>query len=314
MSLFCFLAVLCVIPAALSRCSIPCYLTCPGVEESEIGTKLQIRVGVILIMPANINKTQLLTNAGLGPGDLIPGELLIPYVPLALAASKSAENINNDTTLLPYHHLCLYYTFVPRDFRNIALGPMRSYSHQGVYLIINAVKSRVLQSAISKQVVYLRPLLSVEEHWSLNSCPGRKQARLIMLLVGQEVRRDVVCSNNVNIKLGLTTTKYNLFLATYTFVRRMNWRRFGILTTCKECLEIWPGDEHVIISYYDSSDIISSFAPFKDKEIDIYIFIGSTKTYLRMLLEFNKRRKSYHRSVLYSIYLPTCTPLLAACN
>ena len=281
------------IPVSKAACTIPCYFTCPGINNTD--SKLQIKIGVILDFPKQANETELLENAGLKQGDLLPGDLLFPYSPLALKTYETAKKLNLNSTVLPEHYLCLYYTFVPNGFRNIALGPTRSYAHQRVYLLINAVKHSVVHASLSHLIEYLRPLLSVKHHWTIDACPGRKDASYVELLIGRESKKPVLCSNNVNVNLGLSTTLYNLYKATYMFVKKFNWKRIGILTTCSECIEAWPGDEHAVISYYDPSNFISSFAPFKGREIHIYIFLGNTKSYLNMLLEFNSRRKSDFR-------------------
>lgn len=274
-------------------CTIPCYLTCPGINET--GSKLQVRIGVILDFPSKANETKLLQNSGLNPGDLLPGDMLLPYSPLALKSYEAAKRLNLNSTVLPEHYICLYYTFVPRGFRNIALGPTRTYSHQGVYLMINAVKQSVVHASLSHLIEYLRPLLSVKHHWTIDACPGMKDASYVELLIGRESEKPVLCNDNVNINLDLSTTLYDLYKATSMFVKRLNWKRIGILTTCIECIEAWPGDEYAAISYYNPSDFISTFTPFKGREIHIYIFLGNIKSYFNMLLEFNLRRKSDFR-------------------
>ncbi|XP_019848885.1 PREDICTED: receptor-type guanylate cyclase gcy-22-like [Amphimedon queenslandica] len=302
--IFTLLNLLLFFSACKAACTIPCYLTCPGVNET--GSKLQVRIGVILDFPSNANETKLLQSAGLNPEDLLPGDMLLPYSPLALITYETAKRLNLNSTVLPEHYICLYYTFVPQGFRNIALGPTRTYSHQGVYLMINAVKQPVVHASLSHLIEYLRPLLSVKHHWTIDACPGNEHAWYVELLIGRESKEPVLCYDNVNVNLGLSTTLYNLYKATYMFVKKFNWKRIGILTTCTECVEAWPGNEYAVISYYDPSDFISSFTPFKGREIHIYIFLGNTKSYLDMLLEFNLRRKSDFR--LFTWILPFNCP------
>ena len=50
--------------------------------------------------PVKSNISNLQTKLNLIDGDLIPGELLIPYSPLAVIAAHQAEIINNDRHIL----------------------------------------------------------------------------------------------------------------------------------------------------------------------------------------------------------------------
>ena len=82
---------------------LPNYFICPGVSLNEIGTKPQVHFGVMFDEPVKSNISNLRTKVNLIDGDLILGESLIPYSPLAVIAAHQAEIINND------HHI-LYTT------------------------------------------------------------------------------------------------------------------------------------------------------------------------------------------------------------
>lgn len=273
---------------------IPSYITCPGIDDNEMYTKPQVRIGVMLDHPTDYNATQLALEAGINYGDVLPGRLLLNYSKLAGVAYEQAEIINNRTDILPYHYLCIVYTFVPEGFRDTARGPNFVYVITKVSQVINAIKKKDLHYANSDLMVYIYPLISINQHWTSNLCPGQTE-RLPQLLLGHNFEQDKKCNGLNDINLNIITTKYSLFHSTYAFIKRMGWKKIGILTSCKTCLELWPGDNNMKISLYNPKKFVESFAPFAAHELNIYMFLGNLKVYLQMLLEFNQRRKSNFR-------------------
>ena len=157
-----------VVNITLISCSalVPNYFTYPGVSLNEIGSKLQVHLVVMFDELDNSNISDLYTRLSLTDGDLIPGDLLIPYTPSAVIATLKAEIINNDSHILHYHHFCLHYTFMKREFKNVAQGPYRIYTHSGVRQIVNAIRNKQQRKAQSDLMIYFSPLISIQYYFS----------------------------------------------------------------------------------------------------------------------------------------------------
>ena len=292
-AIVCLLSLHIVFATFQRRDLVPNYFICPGVSLNEIGTKPQVRLGVMFDEPVNSNISNHRTKLNLTDGDLIPGELLIPYSPLAVIAAHQAEIINNDQHILHYHHLCLHYTFVPKRFEDIGKGAVYTYSHNRVRQFVNSILTIAQHVAHSNLMAHYSPLISVYRHWTVNLCPD-KASSLANIFLGEK-HEEESCTGYDDIALSILPSRHVLFLATYNFITKMGWKKFGIITTCKTFLELWNGNSIVQLTLYDPKDFITSFQPLQEPEINIIVFVGDLKLYLQMLLEFHNRRKSFVR-------------------
>ena len=280
-----------VVNITLISCSalVPNYFTCPGVSLNEIDSKKKVRLGVVFDEPVNSNISDLYTRLNLTDGDLIPGELLIPYTPLALITTLKAEIINNDNHILPYHHFCLHYTFIKREFTKVAQGANRIYAHSGVRQIINAIRNKRQHKAHSHLMVYYSPLISIQYYFSSDICPSRTSL-LARIFLGQKYE-ETSCKGSKDTNLIMEVTRSSLFHATYNFILKMGWQKFGIITSCKHLVKLWPqrkNDSQFIL--YDSNDFIASFRPFQENEINVFVFIGHMDVFYKIMIEaYNKR-------------------------
>ena len=169
--------------------------------------------------PDNSNISDLYTRLNLTDGDLIPGELLISYTPSAVIATLKAEIINNDSHILHYHHFCLYYTFMKREFKNVAQGPYRIYTHSGVRQIVNAIRNKQQRKAQSDLMVYFSPLISIQYYFSSYICPSNTSqlARIFWVLKYEETS----CEGSKDTNLIIKVTRPSLFRVTYNFILKM---------------------------------------------------------------------------------------------
>ena len=264
------------------------FFTCPGVSLNEIGTKPQVRLGVMFDEPVKLNISDLRTKLNLTDGDLIPGELLIPYTLLAVVATLQAEIINNDHHILPHHHFCLHYTFIKREFKEVARGANRIYAHNSVRQIINAIKNKRQSKAHSDLMVYFSPLISIQYYRSLDICPY-DTSLLSRIFLGQKYE-ETSCKGSKDTDLIIEVTRSSLFHATYKFILKMGWQKFGIITSCKYLVELWQQrnpDVHLIL--YNSNDFIASFQPFEENEINVFVFLGHMDVFYKIMIEaYNK--------------------------
>ena len=274
---------------------VPNYFICPGVSLNEVGTKPQVRLGVMFDEPVKVNISDLRTKLNLTDGDLIPGELLIPYTPLAVVAARQAEIINNDRHILHYHHLCLHYTFVAKQFEDIGRGAVYTYTHNRVRQFVNSISTRDQHVAHTNLMAHYNPLISVYRHWTIDLCPDQRSP-LANIFLGEK-HKEKSCTGYNDVAVSILPSRHSLFLATYKFLLKMGWKKFGIITTCKTFLELWHGDLDgtVQITLYDPKDFITSFQPLQEHEINIMIFVGDLRLYFQMLLDFHNRRKSLVR-------------------
>ena len=272
---------------------VPNYFTCPGVSLDEIGTKPQVRLGVMFDEPVNSNISNLRAKLNLTDEDLIPGELLIPHTPLAVIAARQAEIINNDHHILQYHHLCLHYTFVAEKFEDIGRGAVYTYSHNRVRQFVNSILTIDQHVPHSNLMVHYSPLISVYLHWTVDLCPD-KISSLVNIFLGEK-HEEEKCTGYDDIGFSILPSRHGLFLATYNLITKMGWKKFGIVTTCETFVELWHGDDTVQLTLYNPKDFVTSFQPLQEHEINIIIFVGDLKLYLKMLLEFHNRRKSFVR-------------------
>ena len=291
----CFIIIVINIPLISCKALVSNYFTCPGVSLNEIGTKPQVRLGVMFDEPKNSNVSDLYIRLNLTDEDLIPGELLIPYSPLAVVATHQAEIINNDRYILPYHHFCLHYTFMKYDFKDIARGANKIYAHSGVRQVVNANRNKEQGKAHSDLMVYYSPLISIQYYISLDICPSRISP-LARIFLGQKYE-ETSCKGNKDTNLIIEVTRSSLFRATYNFLLKMGWRKFGIITNCRYLAELWPqkrkSDSQLIL--YTSNDFITSFRPFQENEINVFVFIGSMDVFYRILIEAYNNRLTTQR-------------------
>ena len=270
-----------------ARYLIPHYLTCPGINEADLDAKPQVRIGIMFGFPTSINETQLYEEAGLDPGEVLPGKLLLPYVPLARRVYAHAISINNQGTILPYHHLCLYFTFIRNDFYNIGRGSNHIYVHNRVRQVISAIDDPQQHDSNSELVIHYSPLITIDHELSVNICPYEDVSSLLRVFLGVELILEDSCTDEVrDTKLKMAPPHSSIYSAAYTFVKRMGWQKFGVITTCCNLIELWILNENTQLGYYVPSRFIEMFknSGFETYELNIYVFIGPLADFCRLLI------------------------------
>ena len=267
---------------------IPSYLTCPGINDTDANAKPQVRIGVMFDFPFLPNETQVYEEAGLDPGNVLPGKLLIPYSPLAVSAYKQAVKINANPAILPYHHLCLYYTFTPVDFLDIRLGSNYIYVHSRVRQVINALYDMKQHTSHAELMVHYSPLITIGHSTSTNICPDQVSFSLLKIFLGMQLEYDSSCSSEVrDTQLSMAAPHMSLYNAGYSFVQRMGWEKFGLITTCDCFLGFVTTSDKVQLGHYVPTRFIEMFktSGFEEHEINIYVFLGPMVDFFRLLVE-----------------------------
>lgn len=243
----------------------------------------------------------------------IKGEFLFNYSSLALAAYDYAQTINNNTDILPYHHLCLYYTFMPKVFKEVARGINYIYVTSQVHFAINALTRKPQHEASGKLMPYFMSLISIANKWTNAnfSCLNGSE-KLPQLFLGQNisVSQERQCRRKVGINMDMLPSQFSLYNATYIFLQRMNWKRFAIFTICNNCVGIWPrynatainvkeinlnkALNRVKLALYYPNDFLRSFSTIPT-DYNIYIFLGPIYDFLRLLLQFSNSRTTHLR-------------------
>ena len=206
----------------------PYYFVCPGVNDST--SKLNVKLGVMLSLP----RPDVLERAGLNQSDgLIPGENLIPLSHIAQAANGQAEVINRDGVILPDHHLCLFYTFVPSDLQDITTGSNYIYAHSGVYQTINALYDSHQFKVHRDLMVSFGTMVNVQALPHDFVCPQIPNAFNDIFRGGPHNAYDQGCELGVfDTNMDIQVSSLQLVKGIKLLVEALGWRRYGILTSC----------------------------------------------------------------------------------
>ena len=281
---------------------IPSYLTCPGINDSDADAKPQVRIGVMFDLPTFFNETQVYEEAGLNPGAVLPGKLLIPHSPLAVSAYKKAVKINEDPAVLPHHHLCLYFTFTPVNFLDIRLGSNYIFVHKRVRQVINALYDTKQHISHGELLVHYSPLITIGHSSSTNICPDVSISMLLKVFLGVQLQYASSCTSEVrDTLLSMAAPHVSLYKAGHSFVQRMGWEKFGLITTCNCFFRSLKSNDKVQLGHYVPRRFIEMFktSGFEEHEINIYIFLGPMVDFFRLLVEAYDN--GFTRSLRYRI-------------
>lgn len=265
---------------------VPNILVCPGILPNDLGNKEQVRIGVMFDEPTTgYNRTVYEMNSNFTSR----GEFLLFYnkTALPMVAFNETIKINDNSNILPHHHLCLYYTFMPSNFHNVGRGANTIYIHNNVRQVINALTREEQHHSHSDLMVSYNPIISVFSGQSSEICP-REESNSLRVFAGENIREPAKCILDVkDTCLNMVNTRLNLFHATYTFVMRMGWKRFGIITTCFSLKSLWIKTNNVHLGFYRRKKFMAMFqeALFDKNELNIFVFIGPRPDYYHLLLE-----------------------------
>ncbi len=259
----------------------PYYFVCPGINETS--TRTQVRLGIMLSMPT----TNEIEAAGINISsyDLIPGELLIPLSHLAVSAFEQGEIINTESIILPEHDLCLYFTFVPPDLKDISLGSNYIYGHSRTYQTVNAVQDEYLFRVNRDLMVSYGNMVNVASITSMFDCPIDPHALNAMFSKNSIEVHDEGCEPGIyKTNLNMQSSSIELVKAGKLFVESLGWKKYGVLTSCSS-QEIWQNNERGIFLSNIDGNFEQNFQIFRDNEIKIFLFIGTVCSYFDMLIQ-----------------------------
>lgn len=254
----------------------PYYHVCPGVDDL---TENIVSLGIMLSLPSAVNDLNVSTTT------LIPGELVIPLSPNAMAAFKQGTIINQERSILPNHTLCLYFSFVPNDLQDTSLGSNYLYTHSSTYQTINGLTdpyqfrvNRDLMVSFGNMVNVLPPPTSFQ-------CPVFPYAFNVSFCEADERQYDSSCELGVfdtNIEIHFTSIQ--LVSAARQLMGLFGWKRYGILTTCSN-QEVWQHENlGLFLSQYTNGNFLKSFQLFQENEISVILFLGNICSYFDFLM------------------------------
>jgi atrial natriuretic peptide receptor A len=272
------------------------YYTCPGIPQNEVGTKEQIKIGVVLEKPINcspIDLAEMRINT-----TSQEGEFILQYSDYGMIAFKEIEHINK-LKMHHHHHICLHYTFIDRNFKNIAYGANYIYLSNSVQQVVNGIKDNYQNKIHNDLMMRYTPVVSITHYQCIDICPSSPSPLAKIFLGAKYETPSCIGLKDANLKI--VTTASSLFRAANEFLKVMGWRKFGIVTTCAHLLEYWPGNERVHLSLYlKNKKLIQTFdQAFQRYELNVYVFIGSIKTFYELLLDFDSY--GFNRNYRYII-------------
>ena len=271
-------------PALRFQPITPYYFVCPGIPNNATGTKNQVKLGIMLSLPS----TSDIEEAGINISsyDLIPGELIVPTSNIAVSAMEQAEIINTEGIILPDHHLCLYFTFVPLYINDItSFGSNYLYTHSKTYQTINALDDMYLFQVHRDLMVSYGNMVNIASPMSMFECPKSPNALDALFSANSTEINDEGCEpglfkTNLNIQL----SSLQLVKAAKLLIEELGWKKFGIITTCSH-QEIWQNEDRGIFLSYYKNDFEQTFKILKDNEIKVFLFVGTACSYFDLLIQ-----------------------------
>ena len=252
--------------------NVTSYVSCPGVEHED--GSANVYVGVLLDKPEVPSKAWLGRN----------GELYVTHSEMAQVVLRQAEAINLNATVLPDHALCLHIVFVAANSTDAPYKDVLAiFRNPYVPLIVNSLFNKFQSIAHVDYLVPFFPMALVRSpHVDMPSLPH--PVALFDVFVKHDYSSNA-CDAKLDIVLDLLPPQNSLFGALDVLVHHYGWERFGLLIEDDSTYSTWPGDADVFWSVYDPNDFITSFKPFNDNEIRVFVYIGSFASYLRLMLK-----------------------------
>lgn len=262
----------------------PYYYVCPGINDTAINES-PIRVGVMVSLPSEADCLEAVGNSSNNSHQLLPGDLLLPFSPIARAALKQGTIINQKGMIPTNHTLCLYFTFVPHNLMDTTLGSNNLYTHGKTYQTINALTDPYQFTVNRDLMVSFGNMINVLPPSENFQCPISPNAFNVTFSgIGELYDKD--CEPGVfNTNLKINFDSIQLVRAAKLFMEFLGWKRYGVLTTCSD-QEIWQlEDQGLFLSQYIEGNFLKSFEVFQKNEISVILFIGSICSYFDFLIQ-----------------------------
>ena len=280
----------------------------PGSDiTSEIdGTNLKIKDKTIWIGLLGSQKDPALHSHGdeelqnlLGDGVCEALAGYIPPVPEYLIAIKSAlMEVNNNTSILPHHKLCVMYAISSSLRANIETAFSDFLMNEGIVGAVDALEEE--QSAFIRSIIspFMMPTIQFADFRKNSHFSGRSLRRAFkkgfanLNSVSPSVRGlDADIQENYFQMIPHPLTVYRALKQLSLF---FGWTRLGVLVTLDPA-EYSNGDStsfvlgdkgtfQIFYSSYNQSDPLASLRLFIDNEIQIFVFHGTVRDYLRVLM------------------------------
>ena len=276
------------------ECTLEDYLICPGIPEQDIGTKIELRVGIILqrsTLPLNPEasgvQAQTVPNDHANPNDR--GVEYFRSSKFSQQVAKQMEGINSDPTILPDHHLCVLLAFYLTDCPGLSSADMYGlFASNNIFVAVNTLFDEELHAEHSHILANFYPVLSINSHFHESNDLATQVVEAFtekLLVIGHGDN----CPHIYDTVLEMMIRKIDLLVSVSSFATAMGWKRIGLLVDCQfssgEIIEQWSvGRASLSFSCYEEGDFQGSFQNFQGQEIFIYVFLGELQSYLRFLL------------------------------
>ena len=288
-----FLPLLCLHTIA-QECNIEDYLICPGIPEEEIGTKIELRVGIVLQMStlpltpqASGEQTQTTSNDRANPGDR--GIEYFLSSSFSQHVAMQMERINSDPSILVDHHLCALLVFYLIDCPGLSSADVHVvFARNGAFIAINMLFDEELHAEHSHVMANFYPVISINSNSHESNDLASQAAEAFTEKLGA-IGKDDNCPHIYDTVLEMMMRRNELLVSVSSFAKAMGWKRIGLLVDCQfssgEIIEQWSvGNASLSFSCYEEDNFLGSFQNFQGQEIFIYVFLGELQSYLRFLL------------------------------
>ena len=276
------------------ECTLEDYLICPGIPEKDIGTKIELRVGIIVeksTLPptpeASGIQNQSIPNDQANPNDR--GVEYFLSSSFSQQVATQMEGLNSDPNILADHHLCALFAFYVIDCPALSSAEVYNlFARKSVFVAVNTLFDEEVHSEHSHILANFYPVLSINSHFH-ESHDLATQVFEAFTEKLSAIGREDNCPHIYDTVLEMMIRKIDLLISVSSFTTSMGWKRIGLLVDCEfssgEIIEQWSaGRASLIFSCYEEDDFQGSFQNFQGQEIFIYVFLGELQSYLRFLL------------------------------
>ena len=275
------------------ECDLEDYLICPGIPKEEIGTKIELRVGIVLersTLPPTPEENDIQTQAL--PVDCVnPNDRGREYFLTSSFSQQVAgqmEKINTNPNILANHHLCALLAFYLTDCPRLSSADTHIlFARHNAFVAVNMLYDEELHSEHSHVMANFYPVLSVTSHFhELDDWVSQAVEAFTEKL--SAIGSDSHCVHIYDTVLEMMIRRKELLVSTSLFTKAMGWKRIGLVVDCQyssgEIIEQWSvGNASFSFSCYEEGNFLESFQNFEGKEIFVYVFLGELQSYLRFL-------------------------------
>lgn len=273
---------------------LPSHLSCPGIHETDIGSRPQLKIGLViqsndLLQDSEGSAEEL---SGIIDSDpLYPKDYGLRYSrssSIAQIAMAQIELINHNPSILPHHHVCLLIVFYLLDHPGAeSTHTYLIFTRYEPAVVVNMIHDIALHNEHEHLLSNFYPLISIKQYEN-NQCVLPSLAVEAFTHTLQAIGAEDLCPHPYDTILEMIIGQRELLVSVRAFTKAMGWNRIGLLSDCQISRDAlskqWPtGDALICFSQNNPNNFEETFQVFADNEIFIYVFLGKLGSYYQFL-------------------------------